>query len=168
MPVLPDILKPDLDVVFCGTAAGDRSAAVGAYYAGPGNRFWRTLHEIGLTERQLQPAEYRRLLEYGIGLTDIAKEAVGTDDNVPRSAFDVAGLQARILKYRPRILAFNGLNAARGFLGRHVAAGLQPEHIGSTAIFVLPSTSGAARRYWKVAAWHDLAASVRAESTRRV
>ena len=43
---LPDILQPNLKVVFCGTAAGDASAKKRAYYAGPGNRFWKTLHEV--------------------------------------------------------------------------------------------------------------------------
>ena len=33
--VLPDVLAPDLHVVFCGTAPGTRSARDGAYYAHP-------------------------------------------------------------------------------------------------------------------------------------
>ena len=41
--VLPDILQPGLRVVFCGTAAGRASAKARAYYAGPGNSFWKTL-----------------------------------------------------------------------------------------------------------------------------
>ena len=56
--VLPDVLAPDLRVVFVGTAAGARSAAVGHYYAGPGNRFWHTLHEIGLTPRRSPEMHY--------------------------------------------------------------------------------------------------------------
>ena len=59
---LPDVLRPDLDVVFVGTAAGRRSAAVGAYYAHPGNRFWKTLHSTGLTPRLFAPDEFRELL----------------------------------------------------------------------------------------------------------
>ena len=57
--VLPDVLEPDLDIVFCGTAAGTRSADVGAYFAHPQNRFWRTLAEVGLTPRRLAPTEFR-------------------------------------------------------------------------------------------------------------
>ncbi|MPR05585.1 hypothetical protein FS320_00765 [Microvirga tunisiensis] len=37
---LPDVLLQSLKIVFCGLAAGNRSAASGAYYAQPGNRFW--------------------------------------------------------------------------------------------------------------------------------
>ncbi|HEU5143069.1 MAG TPA: uracil-DNA glycosylase family protein [Solirubrobacterales bacterium] len=49
MAVLPDLVRPGLRVVFCGTAAGTASARAGAYYAGPGNRFWETLRVTGLT-----------------------------------------------------------------------------------------------------------------------
>ena len=77
--ILPDVLAPGLRVVFCGTAAGEEAARVGAPYAGPGNRFWWVLHEVGLTPRELRPVEFRELLAWGIGLTDVAKHAVGGD-----------------------------------------------------------------------------------------
>ena len=77
--VLPERLRPGLDLVFCGTAAGRQSALTGTYYAHPQNRFWRTLHEVGLTPRLFHPHEYELLWEHGIGLTDIAKFASGMD-----------------------------------------------------------------------------------------
>jgi G:T/U-mismatch repair DNA glycosylase len=43
--LLDDLLRIGLRLVICGTAAGERSAKLGAYYAGPGNKFWRTLHD---------------------------------------------------------------------------------------------------------------------------
>ena len=43
MSVLPDILKPNLNVVFCGTAVSDESAALGHYYSKPSNSFWQLL-----------------------------------------------------------------------------------------------------------------------------
>jgi TDG/mug DNA glycosylase family protein len=157
--ILPDVLSHDLRIVFCGTAPAEASARVGHYYAGPGNCFWKTLHKIGLTgNRVLAPAEFESLLRYGIGLTDVAKHSVGTDDRIDGADFDVEGLRAKILKHNPRILAFNGKNAARGFLGRRVDCGLQAERTGSTEIFVLPSTSGAARRHWSLTPWRALAA----------
>ena len=58
--------------MICGSAAGRRSAAAGAYYAGPGNKFWRILHESGLTPRRLAPEEFALLPDVGIGLTDLA------------------------------------------------------------------------------------------------
>ena len=80
--ILPDVLCPGLRVVFCGTAASVVSAARGAYYAGPGNRFWSILAEIKLTPHQLKPDEFRLLPTFGIGLTDIAKTVSGIDFRV--------------------------------------------------------------------------------------
>ena len=58
--ILPDVLQPGLKLVLCGTAPSRRSAADGAYYAHPGNYFWRALHEAGLTPRQFVPSEFRQ------------------------------------------------------------------------------------------------------------
>ena len=71
MSVLPDLIEPGLTTMFCGSAASSASARVGAYYAGPGNRFWTVLHETGLTPHLFVPAEFQELLSLGIGLTDL-------------------------------------------------------------------------------------------------
>jgi TDG/mug DNA glycosylase family protein len=160
--VLDDVLQPGLRVVFCGTAAGTASARARAYYAGPGNAFWKTLDATGLTPTQLAPAEFGRLPEFGIGLTDICKVLHGSDEEVGTGEFDVSGLQARIRAAEPANLAFNGKNAARGALERDVAFGPQEEQIGGAAVWVLPSTSGAARRFWDLGPWEELARSVAA------
>ena len=155
--VLPDILEPELRVVFCGSAAGTASARAKAYYAGPGNVFWSTLQFTGLTPVELQPAEFARLAEFGIGLTDICKVLYGSDEEVGTVEFDVAGLQERIAAAEPGILAFNGKNAAQGALERAVRLGPQEEQIGGAEVWVLPSTSGRARRYWDIGPWLELA-----------
>ena len=160
MAVLPDVLPPGLRVVFCGTAAGTASARARAYYAGPGNRFWATLHEVGLTPVELAAAEFERLPEFGIGLTDICKVRHGSDAEVGTTEFDVAGLQEKIAAAEPATLAFNGKNAARGALERDVDYGPQEERIGGADVWVLPSTSGAARRFWRIDPWQDLAAAL--------
>jgi TDG/mug DNA glycosylase family protein len=154
--VLPDILPPGLRLVFCGTAAGTASAKARAYYAGPGNSFWATLHAVSLTPEQLEPAEFERLPEFGIGLTDICKVHHGSDEEVGTVEFDVAGLERKIATAEPANLAFNGKNAARGALERDVAYGPQDERLGGATLWVLPSTSGAARRFWKIEPWHEL------------
>jgi TDG/mug DNA glycosylase family protein len=155
--VLPDILRPGLRVVFCGTAAGSASARARAYYAGPGNAFWTTLHATGLTPFQLAPPEFERLPEFGLGLTDICKVLHGSDEEVGTAEFDVSGLQARIAAAEPENLAFNGKNAARAALERGVDYGPQPERVGGATVWVLPSTSGAARKFWRIEPWQELA-----------
>jgi double-stranded uracil-DNA glycosylase len=158
--VLPDVLGPGLRVVFCGSAAGAASARRGAYYAGPGNRFWATLHEVGLTPERLEPADFASVLEHGIGLTDLCKDRCGSDAAIGRDAFDVAGLSARIASAAPGVLAFNGVRAAREALGQIDGYGRQSRRISGTTTWVLPSTSGAASGRWDLAPWRELAAAV--------
>ena len=134
------------------------SAAERAYYAHPGNLFWRALHEAGLTPSLLAPAEFPLLPQFGIGLTDLAKRHSGNDDELPRDAFDASALRAKIERYTPRLLAFTSKNAARAGLGHAVAYGLQSERIGATRVFVLPSPSGQARGHWDLEPWRELGA----------
>lgn len=157
--VLPDVLTPNLDVVFCGTAASAKSAAVRAYYAGPGNRFWRTLHEIGLTPFLLAPAEFQEASTYGVGFTDLAKHAAGQDSALKPEDFDATALRAKIEAFAPRVVAFNGKRAGSVVLGtKSPCYGLQSGSFSLTAVFVLPSTSAAAKQHWDVGYWHELAA----------
>ncbi len=156
LPVLPDVLGRGLAIVFCGTAPARASARARAYYAGPGNRFWPTLHEIGLTPRRYAPADFPRLLEHALGLTDLAKFAVGVDRELSAADFDAGALREKIAACQPRWLAFTSKRAAEVYLARKAAYGVQPECLGPTQIFVLPSPSGAARAAWDIAPWREL------------
>lgn len=159
--VLPDLLQADLTLVFCGTAAGARSAAERAYYAHPGNLFWRALFSAGLTPRLLAPSEFPKLLDFGIGLTDLAKHHSGNDNQLPRDAFDVNALHAKIERYAPRLIAFTSKNAAQAALGRRADYGLRQDRVGDSQVFVLPSPSGQARGHWQLEPWLALAARLR-------
>jgi len=143
----------------CGTAPGTRSALDKAYYAHPQNEFWKVIHRGGVTPRRFAPHEYRELPRHGVGLTDICKHTFGADSDLVRDDFDAEGLERRIAAVSPEILAFNGKYAAKQFLRtNNVLYGLQPDDrmIGSTRLFVAPSTSKLARRYWDEAIWMDL------------
>jgi double-stranded uracil-DNA glycosylase len=149
--VLPDLLRPGLRIVFCGTAAGTVSARRGHYYAHPQNKFWPTLHAIGLTPRPLDPSEFPLLSDWGVGLTDIAKTVSGMDKELPpgslgREACNV--LHANIMKHQPAILAFTSLTAGRRYLRREAGFGEQSETIGATRLWLLPSPSPAANWNW--------------------
>jgi TDG/mug DNA glycosylase family protein len=160
--ILPDLLAPQLRLVFCGSALGTASAQAKAYYAKPGNRFWPTLHEVGLTPHRFAPQDYPQLLKLGIGLTDLNKTQSGNDDSLSPAHDDAAGLATKIERYRPRILAFTAKRPAQVFLRECFGLkdpppyGLQPQRIGRTQLFVLPSTSGSGVRYWDIAPWQEL------------
>lgn len=158
--ILPDVLERGLRVVFCGTAAGAESARVGAYYAGPGNAFWPTLHEVGLTPRRLQPAEFREVPRYEIGLTDLCKVRSGSDAEVGTAKFDPPRLIAALREYEPAWIAFTSKASAKGALGNPADYGEQPGLLGPSRVYVLPSPSGAARGQWDSAYWRQLAALV--------
>ncbi len=156
--VLPDVLEPGLKVVFCGTAASSVSAQRDAYYAGPGNKFWKTLHAVGLTPSLLRPEEYPTLPRYGIGLTDLAKYTSGPDLNLNSSDYAVAPFEEKIRMLSPKVLCFNGKKVAKTFLGTgYVEFGVLGEQIGETRLFVAPSTSGAASGHWNISYWRELA-----------
>jgi TDG/mug DNA glycosylase family protein len=156
--VLPDVLAPELDILFCGTAAGTASAIQLAYYAGPGNSFWPTLYGVGLTPRQLLPREYVDILQWKLGLTDLAKQVFGGDGVLAKSDFDRSRLHRLIEEYRPGMVAFTSKRAAGEFLGRVVVGyGQQTEVVASSRLFVLPSPSGAARGHWNLDPWRELA-----------
>lgn len=157
MAVLPDVLVPGLAIVFCGTAAGTASALRHAYYAGPGNAFWKTLADVGLTPYRVEPADFRGISRFGLGLTDLAKTTFGADRVLSSEDFGRAELRAKVLRYRPGMLAFTSKRAAEEFLGHPVRYGLAAAKIGGTMLSVLPSPSGAARRYWDVGPWRELA-----------
>jgi len=134
--MLPDVLTKDLNIVFCGTAKGEASARKGFYYAGPGNRFYGVLYEVGFTPMKLEPKDCYDVNQYNIGLTDLVHA-------------------------EPKYIAFNGKKSASFFLGYRgvtslVDFGLQDKRIGTSQIYILPSTSGSARRYWDESYWIDL------------
>lgn len=164
--MLDEVLKPRLRLVVCGTAAGKRSATLGHYYAGRGNKFWRTLAETGLTPRQLSPEEYALLPSFGIGLTDLVRDQSGGDASIRFGGATVSEMQSRMRQFRPGVLCFNGKRAAAELLGkRKVEYGEQSETIGTTRLYVAPSTSGAASGSWDIELWFRLARLVRASAS---
>lgn len=144
--MLPDRLGPDLAILFCGTAAGRTSAALGQYYARPGNKFWGLLAQTGLTPRLLRPDEDHLLPEFGLGLTDLAKGVSGMDHQIPKTAFAPRALAALIQNWHPKAVAFTSLTAARLALNdKHLGEGRLPPdpRWPDVALWALQSPSGA-------------------------
>jgi double-stranded uracil-DNA glycosylase len=160
---LPDQLHDGLRLVFAGTAASQRSADLGHYYAHPGNRFWRTIHEVGITPRRYEPHEFRSLLKIGIGFTDLCKSGSGMDHQALTFPIDIPAFQEKMRRYQPGTIAFTSKKAASLFYGRPtkaVALGQQPPLDDFPTVFVLASPSGAASGHWSVQPWQELADSI--------
>lgn len=143
-PDLPDFLRPGLRVVFVGFNPGERSARVGHYYAGRGNQFWNFLFESRLTPIHLSPEEDHRMLEFGLGLTDLVKRWSRSIGDLSKEDFrhGVPALKKKLLRVSPGAIAFNGKTAFEKFEGRKADLGPQRTLFGHSRVFVLPSTSG--------------------------
>ncbi|MBA2686281.1 MAG: G/U mismatch-specific DNA glycosylase [Gemmatimonadaceae bacterium] len=147
---IPDLVVPDLTVLFCGINPGLYSAATKHHFARPGNRFWPALHLAGFTDRLLAPHETDALLESGYGITSLVRRATATAREVAPSEL-IAGrrrLNRLVRANRPQWIAVLGVGAYRtAFRDPRAEVGPQPNSPLGTRIWVLPSPSGANGSY---------------------
>ncbi|AMU16837.1 G/U mismatch-specific DNA glycosylase [Burkholderia cenocepacia] len=147
---LPDLIAPDLDVLFCGINPGLLAAATGHHFAGRNNRFWRVLHLAGFTPTEISPLDDREILRYGCGLTAVVPRPTARADQLSRAEFAVAGaaFQQKVAQHAPRFVAFLGKAAYSALSGqREVAWGLQSARIEHARVWVLPNPSGRNRAF---------------------
>ncbi|MBV8882578.1 MAG: G/U mismatch-specific DNA glycosylase [Chroococcidiopsidaceae cyanobacterium CP_BM_RX_35] len=147
---VPDIVAPDLHVLFCGINPSLYSAAVGHHFARPGNRFWPTLHRAGFTERLLAPSEDGDLLKSGYGLTNIVERATARADELGAEELVIGQQQlaVKVQHYRPQFLAILGISAYRTEFNRPKAVmGQQDKSLHSAVVWVLPNPSGLNAHY---------------------
>ncbi len=159
-----DILRPSLDVVFVGFNPSLEAWRTGFHYAKPGNRFYPLLHESGLTPRRFAASECRTLPSLGIGLADLVHRPTARADQIPRAEYRAAvpSLLRRLHSAAPRAICFNGIGLFELIFDRRPTLGLDPTaKIGSSAVFIAPSSSGLAngmskersRVYAEIASW---------------
>lgn len=142
---IPDVIGPDLQVLFCGINPGLMSAVTGHHFARPGNRFWPALHRSGFTPRLFRPDEQRELLTLGCGITNVvARATAGAAELTPDEYRDGGKvLRAKVADARPAWLAVVGIGAYRTAFGKPKAVlGRQPDKLGDTGVWVLPNPSG--------------------------
>ncbi|GAA0257460.1 G/U mismatch-specific DNA glycosylase [Saccharothrix mutabilis subsp. mutabilis] len=147
---LPDLVRPGLDVLFCGINPGLLSAATGHHFARPGNRFWPALHLSGFTPRRLSPAEQEELLEFGLGITNLSDRPTAKADELTAEELRAGGVRLTSLaaEHAPRVVAVVGITAYRTAFGRpRAVVGPQPEPIASSRLWVLPNPSGLNAHY---------------------
>ncbi|HEX6075424.1 MAG TPA: G/U mismatch-specific DNA glycosylase [Micromonosporaceae bacterium] len=147
---VPDIVAAHLEVLFCGINPGLWSGALGQHFARPGNRFWPVLHRAGFTPRQLRPDEQWDLLEYGIGITNLAPRTTARADELTDQELTagVDRLVDQVRRHRPQWLAVLGVTAYRkGFGQPRATVGRQSDTIADTGLWLLPNPSGLNAHY---------------------
>jgi TDG/mug DNA glycosylase family protein len=148
--LLPDVIADELRVLFVGINPSLYSAATGHHFARPGNRFWPALHRSGFTPRELDPFEDRELLEYGVGLTNIAPRATARADQLDRDELRAGArsLVRKVRRRRPAWVGIVGVTAYREAFERPKARmGRQEETLGGAGLWILPNPSGLNAHY---------------------
>jgi len=142
---IPDVLAPNLRVLFCGINPGRVSAAARVHFANRRNDFWRLLYAAGFTSRLLEPAEQFELLKHGIGVTNAAARTTPGSGDLRRGDFAGAAerLQQLAEELEPAWIGFVGKEAYRGAFNERPELGVQERRLAATRLFVLPSTSPA-------------------------
>jgi len=142
---VPDLIRPDLEVLFCGINPGLYSGATRHHFARPGNRFWPALHAAGFTPRLVSPWDEHLLLDEGLGITNLVARATATAAELSAAELRVGRkrLERKVARYRPRWVAVVGIGAYRTAFDRPKAVmGRQPELIAQSGVWVLPNPSG--------------------------
>jgi TDG/mug DNA glycosylase family protein len=146
-----DLVGPGLKLLFVGINPGLWTAATGAHFARPGNRFYPALAEAGITDYRIHAGDgmraqdLRHLVKRGVGITNIVARATARADEVTAAELRLgaAHLEERVGDWRPTVVAIAGVTAYRHAFGKPKAAlGLQPERLADTELWVVPNPSG--------------------------
>ena len=142
---VPDLIRPHLEVLFCGINPGLYSGATRHHFARPGNRFWPALYAAGFTHRLVSPWDEHLLLDEGLGITNLVARATATAAELSAEELRAGRrrLERKVARYRPRWVAVVGIGAYRMAFERPKAAmGPQQERMSQSALWVLPNPSG--------------------------
>jgi TDG/mug DNA glycosylase family protein len=148
--MLPDIIAPDLAVLFLGLNPGMQAAALGHHFEGRGNRFWRVLHLAGFTDTQLRPEDDVSILGFACGLTSVVARPTARADQLTSDEFvsAAAALERKVVLYRPHYLAFLGKAAYLSLTRQRDADwGLQDQTLFGAKAWLLPNPSGRNRGF---------------------
>lgn len=142
---VPDIIAPDLKVLFVGINPGLYTAAIGHHFGRPGNRFWPALHAGGFTKQLVSPFDEHKLLARGYGITNLVSRATNMADelDVDELRKGARKLIKKVQRFAPRVVAVLGLTSYRvAFQQPRAKLGPQEETIAGVHTWLLPNPSG--------------------------
>lgn len=142
MKTLPDYLRKGMKLVIVGCNPTESSVRAGHYYAGRGNPFWPLLYDSGVVPEPFDYPDDRRIIEFGIGLTDLVKRPTKTIEELKREDFAEGRfvLSRKLEEFLPRVVAFNGRLPYEQFAQRKCKYGIQKELLYGARVYVLPAT----------------------------
>ncbi|MGW0041257.1 mismatch-specific DNA-glycosylase [Rhodococcus sp. NPDC003348] len=148
---VPDLIGPTCRLLFVGINPGLWTAATGAHFARPGNRFYPALLRAGIIDRPIDPtagmssADRDLLVSRGVGITNLVARATARADELTAEELRAGGerLRALVADVRPRVVAVAGITAYRAAFGvRKAVKGRQPDDVEGAELWVVPNPSG--------------------------
>ena len=149
--VVEDLVGPGLRLLVVGINPGLWTAAVGAHFARPGNRFWPAVHRAGITPTEvdasagLSASDREMVLRAGLGITNIVPVATARADELTPEQLRAGAvrLERFVGEHAPRVVAVLGVTAYRRAFGRPRAVlGRQPDGLAGAELHVLGNPSG--------------------------
>lgn len=148
---VPDLLPDPLNLLFVGINPSLWTAATGAHFARPGNRFYPALHRAGITDSLIDArdgyskSDLAELTSKGIGNSNICPRATVRADELSREEL-LAGadrLNRLVAERRPRVVAVLGITAYRAaFKLPKAQLGRQESFWPGVQLWVAPNPSG--------------------------
>lgn len=144
MKTLPDLLRKGMKVVIVGCNPSESAVRVGHYYSGRGNEFWPLLFQGRVVPEPFDYHDDKRVIEFGVGLTDLVKKPTKTAEDLSRQDFAEGRvvLSQKLEEFGPHVVAFNGRQTYEQFAQRKCKVGLQKELLYGARVYVLPLTGG--------------------------
>ena len=148
---VPDLLGPDVRLLFVGINPGLWTAATQTHFAHPVNRFYPALLRAGILEHPVDPsagmtdADRDLLRARGLGITNLVHRATARADELGREELREGGrrLEELVRRTAPRVVAVAGITAYRQAFGHPKATlGRQPEPFAGAELWVVPNPSG--------------------------
>jgi TDG/mug DNA glycosylase family protein len=148
---VPDLVGPDVRLLFVGINPGLWTAATRTPFARPGNRFYPALEAAGIIPRQpgyargLNDAERAELTAAGLGFTNLVARATARADELDAEELQAgaARLAENVAAWRPRVVAMLGVTAYRIAFGRpRATVGRQAGDLAGAELWVVPNPSG--------------------------
>jgi TDG/mug DNA glycosylase family protein len=146
---IPDHLQRNLQIVFIGFNPSIKSGETGHHFSNPNNRFWKILHESGITPRLYTTNEDRDLLKLGYGLTNIVERPTKEALEITKEEYEAGRelLKQKLSTYKPKVACYVGKGVYQEFAKqKKIQWGAQSQSIVEGVIdFVAPSSSGLVR-----------------------
>jgi double-stranded uracil-DNA glycosylase len=148
---VPDLIGPDLKLLFVGINPGLWTAATQTHFCHPGNRFYPALRLAGIIDRDLDRGkpmteqDRAYLMQRGIGITNLVNRATARADELSPAELRAGRtrLEEFVALHHPVVVAIAGLTAYRAAFGNPRArGGEQADRLSSARVWVVPNPSG--------------------------